>query len=97
MILVRIRCHQCRRVLREVEQRPDDWDGVLRVRTRCRCRPSPGRVVRVMARSGLSGWGMWAEVPWSLIRPYIERAEGNAKTEDMPIRVLHPRRDDDHM
>lgn len=87
MILLKIRCGRCRRVLKEIAERPKSWDGELSV-LRCRCDlPSVERIVDVLMKKQIDGMGMVARVPWSMLREPIERAQKRGKPVDFAITV----------
>lgn len=78
MILVRLYCPRCNRVVHDVERRPEDWSGVLMFES-CRCSRldlRSGRGQEVARRQRL--WfesEMFRTVAWEDLREHIERAE----------------------
>lgn len=92
MILVRIRCHNCRRVLKQVETPPSSWDGNLEF-LRCKKCDLPGvdRIVDVLISTGRDAFLMAGTIPWVELRPLIRRAQKCGRAQDLNVRVVDDR------
>lgn len=83
MVLVRLRCKRCGRVLRKLDDtfRPEPWVSFARCR-RCDLTP-PDRVARVLLQKGMDSMALTAAVDWNELRPHYERALRDRRTVDV--------------
>jgi len=85
VILIRIRCRKCLRVLVEISDPPTlNSDGQV---TFLRCRkcdlPDPGRIVDVMITQDVDAFPMNWQVGWNDLRRHAEKARRTDKTVDL--------------
>lgn len=91
MVLVRIRCRDCRRTLHEITVAPTDWSGTVSVRRCKRCWvPGAGTkrswtLMSATAREGRDRFYLYAVIELESIREHIMEAQRHAETVDVML------------
>lgn len=92
MILVKLHCERCNRVMHAIEQRPADWGETLLIRA-CKCvrvdlaTDEGQEIARHDFALQRTAGRMLRVIQWSDLQPFVERAERVGKTQRVVLDV----------